>query len=295
MSIDRSLQTLLLAGMLILGIAVFRYLTDTGGMAEAVFWGHKYLQPAGAYDIVLVGDSRVNRGVSPAAMKAALPAKRIVNYAFTSIALTPEYLTAAAELLDRHGTPALVIGVTPYAFTARAAEKNGYTVFQHRRRQDVALEVTNGRAVTAFSSLIQTRRDTAGIFRRYTLKNYPDGWTAIEAEPLQPAALVNDYGLNFYRNTVDSARVTALLKLVRMLTHQGITCYGFFPPVSREIAAVEAHSSGFIPAAFIAAFQQAGGRWIDVGNGYASYDGSHLAVHEAQHLSLKLAEAIAQK
>ena len=44
-------------------------------------------------DVVLAGDSRIYRGVSPKAMSETLPGLRVGNFGFSSVALAEPYLS----------------------------------------------------------------------------------------------------------------------------------------------------------------------------------------------------------
>ena len=53
--------------------------------------------------------------------------------------------------------------------------------------------------------------------------------------------------------------------------------YGFRPPTVEEVVALENELSGFQEEEFKAAFETAGGNWLDVDRfGYPSHDGCHL-------------------
>ena len=58
----------------------------------------------GPWDIVVMGDSRVLRGVSPGAMEAALPGCRVFNFAYNSGSLTPEMLLHSPRFTPVYST-----------------------------------------------------------------------------------------------------------------------------------------------------------------------------------------------
>ena len=94
---------------------------DQNKTPDKFFWYKKTFAP-NDQDILLVGDSRVYRGLSPAAMAAVLKGSKILNFGYSSAGFEPFFLDAAVKKLSAKGKRILVLGVTPHSLTAIAAQ-----------------------------------------------------------------------------------------------------------------------------------------------------------------------------
>jgi hypothetical protein len=302
-SIGRFGQTLLWAALfcgLFLGLR--SYPVPVQGLdSEKLFWSHKRQWPAD-YTMVLAGDSRVYRGVSPAAMARVLPGMRIANYGFSSVALVPAYLdTAVAKLDPAARERVLVIGVTPFALTPRATGENGFSrvepvpalelrvLWSLRTYLDACSPVLPKR----FRPIFEDAADPTG--HGFTLA-HEDGWIASDWEPRNPDYALTSYRLNLAGNPVSAAQVADLLAWIRGITRFGVKVLGFRPPTTRAMVALEDALGEFNAPAFTAAFAAAGGTWLEMpADAYQTYDGSHLTAAAAEQFSADLAGRIARE
>ncbi len=295
MSCDRTTATLLAAGFIILAFALLRASIGGPGMPDEVFWAQKFLFAPGAYDMVIAGDSRVNRAVSPRVIRQEMPGQRIANYGFRSTAYDAAYLRAVERLLDRDSHPRIIIlGITPHAFTPHARANNGFNDLAGTPRRALRQRVFFGRWLYSFGSFVSVEKTAIGSYDRYEFTNYADGWTAMRVEPLIPTMAVPDYRGFFADSQADPAAVDQLITTVRRWTTQGILVIGIRPPVSTEMIAVEEELSGFHEQAFVTAFTAAGGKWLAFSRHYQSYDGSHLVESAAIQFTRDLTDRIQQ-
>jgi hypothetical protein len=132
-------------------------------------------------------------------------------------------------------------------------------------------------------------RRIAGHFQTYTR----EGWLASDLVPPNPRMTLPDYRKNFTGNAVGRKNLDEFSTKVGELVRNGIRVFGFRPPVSPELLALEEQMSGYRELEVAGALEQAGGKWLAIENsGYDTSDGSHLDVRSAILLSGRLAKTI---
>jgi len=300
---DRTLIALLLAGPMLLGAvrwapAAPTYLVSTGVTPER-FWTTK-VQWGRAFDVVLAGDSRVYRGLSPAEMRPSLGQRRIANFGFPGCGLTRPYLEAVEALLDpARGEPTVVLGVTPHALTAHAARDNGFLAEMRRplperyARMVLAPVERFFRPIDLATTLKEAAHPELRVWGNYFEELHDDGWVASRQVPEEA-----DSALGEYRRVLEPVSpeiVEALLETVTRWRSRAIRVFAFRPPTSPAMLDLEARRSGFEESSFVEAFERAGGVWLRLDGSYHSYDGSHLRDDAARALSRDLAAAIASR
>jgi hypothetical protein len=298
---DRTAKTLLLTGILTLLVAVARSSTAMRRNLPDTFWAQKLLWRE-QFDIVVAGDSRVYRGVSPEAMERVLPGLRAANFGFSSCALTPPYLQAAESLLDpRSAQPTIILGVTASALTPAAAKDNGFLSLRKLRRFELVQLASVGQ-VTYFLSPFDLE-EVRNLFREektgYVAVWHPDGWVESRKVPEDPTEAVRVYRRQAKRERekarVSEPIVAKLLDTVRAWRARGILVYGFRPPTTQAMVDVETKWMKFDEPAFAQRFIDAGGVWLSFPVGqYDSYDGSHLRDDAAVAFSTDLARLVQQ-
>ncbi len=296
MAPGRTALTLVLAALLICAGVGLRPNTD-GGLAEAQFVARKALWGP-RFDLVLLGNSRVERGVSPAAMNEALPGVRIANLGLAGCGLDADYLKAADAVLDPvSSSPCIVIGVSPGALCETAVAENAFVAARRQQPVELWLAAHGGRAVGWFAPYtpLQLKR-LAGRGRggEYSVR-HADGWEAYyNVSGKGGAAKLANYRQLFERDRV-SARLTAgMLEQVRSWTARGVRVFGFRPPAGAAMTALENELSGFDEDSFALQFAAAGGTWLSFDPAeYAAPDNSHLDAAEAERFSRALGRALA--
>jgi hypothetical protein len=248
---------------------------------------------ATGFDIVVPGDSRVYRGVSPSAMRRVLPSARILNLGYSSGGLADPLLARAEDALAADSpVRAILVGITPFSLTEEAAENAHIRQYLQSSQSNERLRQAMA-VMGAFDPLIDA--PVPGLQgSQGEQRFYQDGWVASHASFVD-----HQEGLKLYREHY--ARVQVSSEVLQRFTAQvakwcsgGIRVYGFRPPTCAAMVALEDEASGFDEAAVRAAFTAAGGSWIELPAGdYVCYDGSHLDAKSAAELSLALARAIA--
>lgn len=289
----QTLITLLFAGALALAVGGIRPLPPLE--SEEAFWARKMLWGP-EFDVVLAGDSRTNRGLSPAAMETQLPGYRIANFAFMQVAMNREYLGEVERRLDPQGRRIVVLGVTTVSLTPKAASDSKFIEMKRKHAVELQQEVGLEELFKYFRPF-----DWAAInrplYQRQGSKTtiyYPDGWKAIVETRMDPQRRV-ETGKKFYSdNWISEEIIDELIETVEEWTAKGITVFGLRPPTVVDLYDVENEMSGFNEEEFIKRFRKAGGVWLHFQHGlYTSYDGSHLQAPAARKLSRQLAREIA--
>lgn len=285
----------LLTLLLTILLGMLRPPSPVTGIPPEVFWIQKY-QWGADHDMVLLGDSRTYRGLSPAVMQETLPEYRIANFGFSGNGLIPPYLEASERLLDPLSTrKTLVVAISPIALTPRAAADNGFLEVHRRHFVEASLERIFGNALhflrpyevsDVFNALVGRGN---GYYQVY----HPDGWVASRTIPDNPMEGMKAYQKIFVNNMVSEALIDGLIQAVQDWSAKGIRVYGVRLPCSSEMIALENAKSGFDEKALGERFELAGGKWISYADGeYHSYDGSHLREDAARRLSQDLASVL---
>ncbi len=294
---DATVQTLLISLVLIGLCGVARPAGGNTGIPEGTFWAQKMCWVHCA-DVVILGDSRAFRGLSPAAMGQVLPGLRIVNYAFSANGYAPEYLAAAEQVLDPASpTRVILLCVTPRTLTPSAQESNGFHDLARRQPVEMWLTAHSGRlpgwlAPYEFADVLAALR---GGRRKVTYRNEYrlDGFVASTREPEDQTLQLADYKAIFRSGPASPAAAAALLRQVRAWRQAGIRVYGLRPPVGPEMYELEQRLSRFDARHFPRRFTEAGGVWLELDPlKYHAYDGSHLRADSADQLSREVARRI---
>jgi hypothetical protein len=295
---ERAVVALLLTGGMVFVLGLTRRSTLRGMPVKLQSIQKAHWQACA--DVVLAGDSRVGCGVSPAEMKPYLKGQRIYNYFFTGNGYSQEYLEAIENVLDPTSKQRMIIlGISPQSLTPLMTKKRDF----HEDRKNYAFQSVP--LATFFRTLLchtapMTRNEIFGgriAQRGASQKNvevFADGWMATYIAPSNYSVYLYDARHNIFNNNCVSAEIVAnVMGTVARWRQEGIRVYAFRPPTVKEMVAVERELSGFDEEEFKAAFQHAGGIWLDVDPfGYPSHDGCHLRRDGAVLFTRDLSEMI---
>lgn len=264
------------------------------GLYEA-FWQTK-LRSRRKADVVFLGDSRVNQGISPGHFTAELPGEGWTgrNLGFNSGGLNPVMFEFAEARLDFGSPrrPIVVMGVSPGTLT-RQGSKNEY--FESLKKRPWL----NAQAYMLFPRLMGalSKRDLELEIEFFAGQNeYLDsGWQAAQrVRDLYPDAWLNVFERLFKKDHVREEIQRVVMEQTRSWTERGVLVVAFRPPTSPRMRQLEAERSQFDEASFAAEFSAHGGLWIPLDpDDYPTYDNSHLAKPEAMKLSKYLGRAVA--
>lgn len=248
-------------------------------------------------DVVVLGDSRALRDVSPGALARALPGRRIFNFAYNAGGLNDEMYAAASSRLDPDSpAPLVLIGVTPLSLMTAKAQNAQYHELLHQARDQRWLLLHAPGLLRGFQPVRPSEllRPLLGIEPqgRYYQEFHDDGWIASRRVPEDPGSALRLYAVELAGQTTDPQLVRALLAQTRAWTQAGVRVVGFRPPTTDDLEALENRLLGFDEAALATQFRAAGGTWLDFPNAYPTYDGSHLRGDAAVAFSRDLAAAL---
>lgn len=283
--------------ILFLGLVKPPYEWVNTGVNRKQFWINKRFDSEGKMDIVLAGDSRVLRGLSPSAMTEFLPHRRIINYGFDANGYTLAYLEAIESTLDSlSDNRAILLSITPQSLAPRASRRNGFLSLSQKGDYDLFVDRHLARYIEFFRPypLAFYWYKLRGARQTLYIQNFrPDGWIASYKEPVDTLYQIRRYQGRFDNNQVSDEIVNKLYKFVKQWSVQGINVYGIRLPTSEPMLKLEEGASGFDELSFKNAFIEAGGKWFEIpSDNYKSYDGSHLHEESARRLSRELARWI---
>jgi hypothetical protein len=307
---SRTIRTFIMTLLLTLLVGTVKIQIGHGGLAskaaEQSYWVSKTHAEA-KFDMILMGDSRTYRGVSPQVIQETLPEYRVLNFGYSASGLNDEIFRAAETKLDpasSHKT--MVMGVTPYTLSP-IAEKNNHFRQERNKPLDYVylrlyarpliefLEPTTPKNLITILGIKTPFKD-----QFYHEEFYDNGWNPGWTVPEDPEAALVPYQHAFDDNQVKPELVEALMEQTRAWTEAGFTVFAFRPPTTRKMFELENKLSGFDEAAFITQFETAGGVWFSFPHGeYHSYDGSHLhkdaSIQFSQDLAIRMKQTFSNK
>ena len=302
---DRCVKTLVISIILLIIVGILKFLFPTPLMdeelAEERFWALKtFAKPE--FDMLVMGDSRTFCGISPDAMNTILPSYRILNFGYSLGGLNEViYREATAKLDPNSNKKVLLLAVTPSSLLPETAKNLAFQEKKTMSREYVYI-LTNFYQIAKFLSPLKVedmipfqlqkiirkilKKDTSE--RHYT-KFHDNGWVAAWRIP-ETKRYLKDFHDMFLENHISDNLVQKLLEKTQEWVQQGILVFGFRPPSSVEMEALENELSGFDEGEFSKKFETAGGIWLSFPvERYHSYDASHLHKDSAVQFSKDLA------
>ncbi|MBI2945382.1 MAG: hypothetical protein HYY25_14405 [Candidatus Wallbacteria bacterium] len=319
MTLNRTQLTLLWAAVAVVVAGYARPVQSVAGVPVERFFYMKMLWHH-EFDVVVAGDSRPLLGVSPAAMREALPGRRIANFGFRLAGYSRQYVERAESLLDP-ASPGrvLVLGVDPHALTTNAARDidtpstwmslhpwrpghfnvdldNEFLWLSAQHPAEIRLAVALSPIHSFFGRL--TSLDLNQLFytkeRRPMLIAHEDGWFESRMGKWDQKNVLRYIPPMYKGNPVSPHVIQKLMEMVRGIRDRGVAVYGFEPPTSDEVGRLENLHSKFEEKAFATAFEAAGATWLPFRDAdFETWDGHHLSQESALRFSRALAERIA--
>jgi hypothetical protein len=260
---------------------------------ENRFWMAKtHYRPA--YDVVMMGDSRMYRGLSPWVMSCVLPGWRILNFGYSYGGLNSVMFRAAEAKLDPASKKkTIILGVTPLSLTPSALKNEHYNETKYNDYIFTSIfppQLEDFFAPILVSYLFREKKLPDRLYRQVF---HGDGWVASWTVPEDTQEALVSYREVFKNNRVSLDIVRGVMEQTSDWVSRDIMVYAFCPPTSPAMKTIEDAMSGFDEASFIRQFEKAGGKWLAVPDKpYHSYDGSHLDKDSAVKLSAYLADSI---
>jgi hypothetical protein len=288
--------TLILAAILVGG---FSFITPKNEekYKSGHFWSHKTFAPA-KFDIVILGDSRVYRGVSPEKMKEILPGAEILNFAYSNGSLNPVIFNAAEEKLSQNrNKKIIVLGISANTVTGFSQGNEQYFQELTRPKEEVLERLYLNPVLYWFSATSPENLKNLFLQKKdssfYTNKYFLNGYVASEKFPVDTTEAIPYYEDDFSKFKVEGRYLQPLMEQVAAWSQKGILVVAFRPPVSLSMQNLEDSVGMYNEELIKSGIQNSGGFWVDLNfSDYKTYDGSHLNIESANYLSEVLAKRI---
>lgn len=258
------------------------------------FWQLK-IRDRKKVNVVFLGDSRVNQGLSPSVFSTALPGNEWTcrNLAFNAGGLNPLVFDLAESRLDLDSSrrPIIIMGVSPGSLTHQGAENEHLEKLRKRSLIQTTGYIYFPRIAGALS------REKLDIeVEHFAGQNeyHDDGWqAALRFDNVWPDAWLEGTRHLFRRDYIRPEVRQELMKRTRRWSEKGILVVGFRPPTSPRLRQIENVDGKFDEEAFAREFISNGGVWISIDpDSFRAYDNSHLSKGEAIKLTKLLAREV---
>lgn len=254
------------------------------------FLGRKTFAPP-KYNVVLMGDSRVYRGLSPEIIESHLPDLKVLNFGYSNGGLNPTMFDAAEKKLAQNDkAKIIVLGISANAITDFTAANKQYQQELNRPREEIFERIYFNPLQYWFSATSPEKlkkhfskvEETSYYRNTYFMNGYVESDKFPQDSMEAVAYYINDY--TNYKVTPE--KLDALFQQVKKWTSTGIRVVGFVPPISQPMRNLEDSLGFFNETTIKAGFERASGNWIDIeSTQYKTYDGSHLTIESAQKIS----------
>lgn len=281
--------TLLLTALLVVSLS-FVFPKNKEKYLGEMFWTRKTFA-TDKYNVVLMGDSRVYRGLSPEIMEIFLPDLNILNFAYSNGGLNPTMFKAAeAKLTKKHDIKIIVLGITTNAITAYTKNNEQYFQELSRPREEVLerrflnplrywFSSTSPEALIQHFSPVE---HTSYYLNEYHMNGYVES----DKFPIDTMEAIPSYTDDFTNFKVDEQYLKNLFSQVKKWSDNGILVVAYRPPVSQAMKLLEDTLGRYNEDEISEGIISAGGNWIELNNTkFNTYDGSHLDKNSAELLS----------
>jgi hypothetical protein len=248
------------------------------------------------FDVIVVGDSRVYRGISPAAMETVLKGMSVFNFGYSSAGMSAVLLNAAEEKLKTSGQRIIILGLTPYSLTSSAALNEQYKQYERAIFWPCQIPWLQPLMFPNETVWALTYRLGFKVSQYYQIP-HSDGWVESDNPSESIDAALYEYRQRFAKEKISMQLFNYVLELVESWREKGYTVFAFRPPVSEKMENLENAKSGYDESLIKNEFSVAGGIWIDIEDRYAykTYDGSHLTGESARLLSKYIAQFVSER
>ncbi len=249
------------------------------------------------YNFVILGDSRVYRGISPYEIEKVIPQYKIINFAYSNGGLNSIVCNAAEGKLISNNPRIILLGVSAFSINPLSNANKLYLQELSRPKEEVFERWYLNKYLNYYSP--STPEEVRDLVRKvkpsvnYLSIYHDNGWVESEKIPADTMEAIPYYKKDFSLHTTDYQIVDNLCKRITNWNNAGIKVFAFRPPASVPMIALENSSGDYNEQLIKTKIEQAGGVWINIDpTKYKTYDGSHLYKNDARNLSYKLAVEI---
>lgn len=288
---QKIVSVFLLSIVLIVIVGVFRFTPLSSELKANYFWLNKF-ENTSKVDVVVYGDSRTYRGVSPDVLIEGTGLTSY-NYGFSSGGYSSEIFDLIESRIDKTKDPIVVLGITPYSLTLKASENKFYHQENNRDAGEKFTRLHIDDKLSFFDRIIMDeyfKPNSANVIQEYN----SDGWVSSFKGLIDTLSGLKSYESIFDNNQVSDSIVDLVVFNVNQWVSAGVKVFAFRPPTVVSMEILENDKSAFDASLFETEFEKAGGYWISIPNDgrFISYDASHLEKESAINLSRSLRKYI---
>lgn len=255
------------------------------------------------YNLLIVGDSRVNLGINPEQFEEGFPGTRAGNFGFGNLAYSRRVLELAESKLDPAKPRTLILGVSPGMLSDKAMGANSFIVADSRAKslgtgrtrqlKTTFQEASRFFAPAAPDALIRKLIDRPKTAVTFTTVEHTNGWTETDRQPRDTQAAMNGMDQTSILAPANPEHLQVLLDQIKQLRSKGISVYAFWPPEDPVVRRRAEESTGWTESEWSQKFTEAGATWLSAPcDKYETYDGIHLPPEQARKLSSDLIKQI---
>lgn len=273
--------------MLILFKLILPRLSSSPMMRDA-FWANKVLAEP-IYDVVLIGDSRVYRGIDPDMIQKQ-SGLECFNYGFSGAGLSGEFIDSAILKLKINGRKVCVIGVTANSFMNVSLKNEHLHSVLNWSKSDLLIRANLYSKLNFFdpihlSDVFNAMRKQAYI-EDYHIWN---GFAASDKIPFDEFAAIDNYKKLFEQEKLKKEELDSFKTKIKDLNNQGYNVVILRVPFGKALVELEDQMSNGYVVKLLNDLEQEGYNVFKPSNyNWKSYDGSHLSSESAKHLSIEL-------
>ncbi|CAG5080969.1 hypothetical protein [Parvicella tangerina] len=260
------------------------------------FWLSKTFSGS-EYDVVIAGDSRVYRGVSPNDLIDGLgnADMKAINLGYSSAGFSSAYLDFVKSKFDPNAkNKILVLGVTPHSLTTEAFKNEHLKSFLAYSQKEQFKLIHLYRLLKPFSPY-KLSDITEGDQQNYQQNYTSSGWVASSYLVPDSALALESYQKVFESYQVRQEEVSLFIDEVKNLIKDHYTVIAFNPPSTVAMHQLEESMSGVDMEEVAKKLQGIGVHWLTFSpKAYNSYDGSHLDEKAAKKFSFEIGIRIRQ-
>lgn len=254
-------------------------------------------------EAVVIGDSRVYRGVDPRPLEQALSGT-VCNFGFSSAKLTPKYLAHAQQTLAPSGEKLIIVGISSYCLSGMPAGGDDFIqslAWKAASRLPLAVERLRESWEEQFTPFDlellfpASEKPLRALDSDYSQRFHNSGWVESDRVVDDPVALGLKNSAAAYavghRPTAES--VAAAVDALAGAVDAGFRVVAVSMPVPTAVRDAEWALESIDLAALRRQLTARGIEWIEIPcDDLSTYDGSHLNAVSARLFSQRLAEAI---
>lgn len=263
-------------------------------VSKQLYWINK-IHSQTLSNIVVGGDSRVTRGISPKKLTESL--KHPVtcqNLGFHSAGYNKEYLNFLTSKLDTISLSktVLVLGITPHSLSKEAKRNIQFKQYEQYDNYE-RLKLQKFEKLYSFITPYRIKEIIRPIFNIKATEEvlttyYNDGWEEVFNSKIDTTSSLNAYKKIFNKNTIKDDDINDFITNLKSIRNRNsnINIILFRPPSSYSMEKIENKYSKFNEASLKKQLEEIGINYYRFDNSkFESGDGSHLQPESAITLS----------